>query len=127
MLEEIGAEFELAEVDVSKATPRAARKKWIAGSLQPRGALTIDAGAEAALVAGRSLLPAGVGVVEGEFERGEAVTVKSAAGGLIGRGLSAYSADDARRIMGHKTHEIEALLGYRGRDEMIHRDDLAIL
>ncbi|MFP6777212.1 MAG: glutamate 5-kinase [Alphaproteobacteria bacterium] len=111
---------------VSKATPRAARKKWIAGSLQPRGMLTIDAGAEAALIAGRSLLPAGVGAVEGEFERGEAVTVKGTAGGLIGRGLSAYSAEDTRRIMGHKTGEIERILGYRGRDAIIHRDDLVL-
>ncbi len=111
---------------VSKATPRAARKQWIAGSLQPRGALTIDAGAEAALAAGRSLLPAGVESVEGEFQRGEAVTVIGAAGGLIGRGLSAYSAADARRIMGHKTGEIERILGYRGRDAIIHRDDLVL-
>ena len=88
--------------------------------------LTIDAGAEAALIAGRSLLPAGGGAVEGEFERGEAVTVKGTAGGLIGRGLSAYSAEDARRIMGHKTGEIERILGYRGRDAIIHRDDLVL-
>ena len=74
---------------VSKATPRAARKQWIAGSLQPRGTLTIDAGAEAALAAGRSLLPAGVDAVEGDFQRGEAVTVKGAGGGLIGCGLCA--------------------------------------
>jgi len=111
---------------VSKATPRAARKQWIAGSLKARGTLTIDAGAEAALKAGRSLLPAGVGAVEGDFERGEAVTVKGAAGSLIGRGLSAYSAADARRIMGHKTGEIERILGYRGRDAIIHRDDLVL-
>ena len=71
-------------------------------------------------------MPAGVGAVEGEFERGEAVTVKGATGGLIGRGLSAYSADDARRIMGHKTGEIERILGYRGRDAIIHRDDLVL-
>ncbi len=111
---------------VSKATPRAARKQWIAASLQPRGTLTIDAGAEAALAAGRSLLPAGVGAVEGDFERGEAVTVKGTAGSLVGRGLSAYSAADARRIMGHKTGEIERILGYRGRDAIIHRDDLVL-
>jgi glutamate 5-kinase len=111
---------------VSKATPRAARKQWIAASLQPRGTLTIDAGAEAALVAGRSLLPAGVGAVEGDFERGEAVTVKGTAGSLVGRGLSAYSAADARRIIGHKTGEIERILGYRGRDAIIHRDDLVL-
>ena len=111
---------------VAKATPRAARKQWIAGSLQPRGALTIDAGAEAALAAGRSLLPAGVSAVEGEFQRGEAVTVRDAAGNLLGRGLCAYSAVDARRIRGHKTGEIEAILGYRGRDAIIHRDDLVL-
>jgi glutamate 5-kinase len=111
---------------VSKATPRAARKQWIAASLQPRGTLTIDAGAEAALAAGRSLLPAGVGAVEGDFERGEAVTVKGTAGSLVGRGLSAYSAADARRIIGHKTGEIERILGYRGRDAIIHRDDLVL-
>ena len=111
---------------VAKATPRAARKRWIAGSLQPRGALTIDAGAEAALAAGRSLLPAGVSAVEGEFQRGEAVTVRDAAGNLLGRGLCAYSAADARRIRGHKTGEIEAILGYRGRDAIIHRDDLVL-
>lgn len=111
---------------VAKATPRAARKQWIASSLQPRGALTIDAGAEAALAAGRSLLPAGVSAVEGEFQRGEAVTVRDAAGNLLGRGLCAYSAADARRIRGHKTGEIEAILGYRGRDAIIHRDDLVL-
>jgi glutamate 5-kinase len=111
---------------VAKATPRAARKQWIAGSLQPRGVLTIDAGAEAALAAGRSLLPAGVSAVEGEFQRGEAVTVRDAAGNLLGRGLCAYSAADARRIRGHKTGEIEAILGYRGRDAIIHRDDLVL-
>ena len=111
---------------VAKATPRAARKRWIAGSLQPRGALTIDAGAEAALAAGRSLLPAGVSAVEGDFQRGEAVTVRDAAGNLLGRGLCAYSAADARRIRGHKTGEIEAILGYRGRDAIIHRDDLVL-
>jgi glutamate 5-kinase len=111
---------------VPKATPRAARKQWIAGSLQPRGTLTIDAGAETALAAGRSLLPAGVSGVEGDFQRGEAVTVKGAGGGVLGRGLTAYSAADARRIMGHKTGEIERILGYRGRDAIIHRDDLVL-
>jgi glutamate 5-kinase len=111
---------------ISQATPRAARKQWIAGSLRPRGALTIDAGAEAALADGRSLLPAGVSAIDGDFQRGEAVTVTNAHGKLLGRGLSAYSAEDARRIAGHKTGEIEAILGYRGRDAMIHRDDLVL-
>ena len=109
---------------VSTATPRAARKSWIASALEPRGALVIDEGARRALVQGRSLLPAGVKAVEGAFERGDAVAVKVERGGEAGRGLVAYSAADARRIIGHKSREIERILGYRGRAEMIHRDDL---
>jgi glutamate 5-kinase len=108
------------------ANPLTARKRWIAGSLKPVGALTVDAGALKALMSGRSLLPAGVTSVEGEFERGDAVRVLSPDGREVARGLSAYSAADARRIMRHKSGEIEALLGYRGRDEMIHRDDLVL-
>ncbi len=111
---------------ISRATPRVARKKWIAGSLKPNGTLTIDAGAKQALASGRSLLPAGVKVVEGKFERGEAVTLKDEDGNLLGRGLSAYSASDARRIAGYKTGQIASILGYRGRDEIIHRDDLVL-
>ena len=108
------------------ATPRSARKKWIAGSLAPVGSVTVDDGALKALLAGKSLLPAGVGQVEGEFERGDAVRVLDKRGREVARGLSAYSATDARRIMGHKSREIESRLGYRGRDEMIHRDDLVV-
>ena len=108
------------------ATPLSARKRWIAGALKPVGALMVDAGALKALMGGRSLLPAGVTSVEGEFERGDAVRVLSPDGREVARGLSAYSAADAGRIMRHKSGEIEALLGYRGRDEMIHRDDLVL-
>ncbi|HTO83679.1 MAG TPA: glutamate 5-kinase [Methylomirabilota bacterium] len=108
------------------ATPLSARKKWIMGSLKPVGTMTLDAGALKALLGGRSLLPAGVTQVEGDFERGDAVRVLSPDGREVARGLSAYSAADARRIRGHKSGEIEALLGYRGRDEMIHRDDLVL-
>ncbi len=108
------------------STPRTAHKRWIASTINPAGAITVDAGAEAALRRGYSLLPAGVVGVEGAFERGDAVVVKNAAGRELGRGLSAYSAQDARRIMGHKSREIEQLLGYRGREEMIHRDDLVL-
>jgi glutamate 5-kinase len=108
------------------ATPRTARKKWIAGSLAPVGSLTVDDGALKALAAGKSLLPAGVAGIEGEFDRGDAVRVLDRNGREVARGLSAYSAADARRIMGHKSREIEARLGYRGRDEMIHRDDLVV-
>lgn len=111
---------------IASGNPQTARKRWIAGTLQPVGAVVIDDGAVAALGKGKSLLPAGILNIEGEFERGDAVAVKSTDGQEIARGLCAYSSDDASRIMGHKTDEIEGLLGYRGRDEMIHRDDLVI-
>ena len=107
-----------------QASPRTARKRWIAGSLQPVGTLRVDAGAVTALAAGKSLLPAGVLAVEGEFERGDPVIVRGPSGEEIARGLVAYSSADAARIRGHKSREIETILGYRGRDEMIHRDDL---
>jgi glutamate 5-kinase len=110
-----------------QASPLKARKTWIAGSLQPQGALALDAGALKALLAGKSLLPAGVTRVDGEFERGDAVRVLAPDGREVARGLSAYSAADARRIRGHKSGDIEAILGYRGRDEIIHRDDLVLV
>jgi glutamate 5-kinase len=106
--------------------PKTARKRWIAGSLRPEGSLTVDAGAFAALAAGKSLLPAGVKGIDGEFERGAPVVVKAPDGREIARGLSAYSAADVRRIMGHRSGEIAEILGYRGRDEVIHRDDLVL-
>ena len=108
------------------ATPRTARKRWIAGTLRPAGTITVDDGALKALEKGKSLLPAGVIAAEGDFQRGDAVIVKGPGGREVARGLTAYSAADARRIMGHKSGEIEGLLGYRGRDEMIHRDDLVL-
>jgi len=107
-------------------TPRTARKNWIAGGLTTQGALILDDGAVQALNSGKSLLPAGVAAVEGAFQRGDAVILKNAAGAEIGCGLCAYSLEDAQRILGHKSGEFEALLGYRGRDEMIHRDDLVL-
>ncbi|MDX1483310.1 MAG: glutamate 5-kinase [Alphaproteobacteria bacterium] len=108
-------------------TPRAQRKHWIAASLKPTGTLTVDDGALAALRSGKSLLPAGVTRVEGAFDRGDAVRVVAGDGTEIARGLVAYTVADAQRIAGHKSREIEQLLGYRGRDEMIHRDDLVVL
>ena len=108
------------------ATPGAARKQWIAGTLKPRGSVRVDAGAERALVAGRSLLPAGVTVVEGAFVRGDAVSVMAADGREVARGLIAYPADEAVRIAGKRSSEIPEILGYSGRDEMIHRDDLVL-
>jgi len=112
---------------VAAENPLAARKQWIAGTLEPAGSLTVDAGALAALAAGKSLLPVGVTAVEGEFGRGDAVDVRGPDGQAAARGLSAYAADDARRIAGHNSREIVRLLGYRGRDEMIHRDNLVLL
>jgi glutamate 5-kinase len=112
---------------VPSATPVAARKQWIAGTLRPAGAITIDSGALRALLEGKSLLPAGVTGARGRFERGDTVSVLSADGAEVARGIVAYSDADAARIMGRKTSEIEELLGFRGRDEMIHRDDLVLL
>lgn len=112
---------------VPDANPRTARKEWIAGSLKPAGRLTVDAGALNALKSGKSLLPAGIAHVEGDFERGDAVSILDPDGREIGRGLIAYAADEAVQIVGHKTGEIETILGYRGRDEMIHRDDLVLI
>jgi len=112
---------------VPSATPVAARKQWIAGTLRPAGAITIDAGALRALLEGKSLLPAGVTGARGRFERGDTVSVLTADGAEVARGIAAYSDTDAARIMGRKSSEIEQLLGFRGRDEMIHRDDLVLL
>jgi glutamate 5-kinase len=111
---------------LSKVEPRAARKKWIAGSLKPAGSLTVDEGAKRALTAGKSLLPAGVLAVEGRFGRGDAVLIRDRKGVEVARGLSAYASDDAARIIGHNSKDIEKLLGYRGREELVHRDDLVL-
>jgi glutamate 5-kinase len=112
---------------VPSATPIAARKQWIAGTLRPTGAIAIDAGALGALLDGRSLLPAGVVRTLGRFERGDTVSILAPDGNECARGISAYSDADAARIMGRKSSEIESILGFRGRDEMVHRDDLVIL
>ena len=112
---------------VPTATPAAARKQWIAGTLRPAGALSIDGGALQALREGRSLLPAGVTAARGRFERGDTVSVLAADGTEVARGIVAYSDVDAARIMGRRSSEIAELLGFRGRDEMIHRDDLVLM
>ena len=105
---------------------RTSRKRWIAGALHPAGRVVIDQGAARALASGRSLLPAGVRGIEGEFERGDPVLIQSEGGATVARGLSAYASGDARRIAGHRSEQIEAILGWRGRDEMVHRDDLVL-
>jgi glutamate 5-kinase len=107
-------------------TPATVRKQWIAGTLKPAGEVHVDTGAAVALRSGKSLLPAGVTKVAGKFERGDALIVRDPEGLEIARGLSAYSSDDMQRLQGRKSGEIEALLGYRGRDEVIHRDDLVV-
>ncbi len=111
---------------LTAANPVTARKTWIAGSLEPRGALVIDAGAVRALRSGKSLLPAGVIKVEGGFERGDAVVVRGPDGTEVGRGLIAYDASDADRIKGRSSADILSILGFSGRTEMIHRDDLVL-
>ncbi|MEZ5848404.1 MAG: glutamate 5-kinase [Geminicoccaceae bacterium] len=111
----------------AQVTPRRARKDWIGASLAVAGSLTVDDGAAGALARGSSLLPAGVVCVEGDFERGDAIIVLTRDGRQLAKGLSAYDVADARQIAGCRTAEIEAKLGWRGRDEMIHRDDLVLL
>jgi glutamate 5-kinase len=112
---------------LAPATPVTARKKWIAGQLEPKGVITVDKGAENALSKGNSLLPAGVIKVEGAFERGDAVIIKSETGDEIGRGLIAYDAIDADKIKGLKSKLIEEKLGQDMPAELIHRDDIAFI
>ena len=111
----------------AEETPLAARKQWIGGALNPKGSIIVDAGAAKAMASGRSLLPAGVTAVHGDFDRGDLIAVENGDGTIIGRGLSAYAAADARLIAGHKSGEIEGLLGYRGRDELVHADNLVMV
>ncbi len=115
-----------ATLFVPGGEPRTTRKAWIAATVNPAGALVVDDGAARALRSGKSLLPAGVVAVEGNFERGDCVIVKTRSGIEAGRGLSAYASPDIGRIAGHKSGEIATILGYRGRDEIIHRDDLVV-
>ncbi|MDF3413735.1 glutamate 5-kinase [Sulfitobacter sp. M57] len=109
----------------AQTDPQAARKRWIA-AMKPRGAVTLDAGAVAALTKGKSLLPAGITAVSGSFDRGDSVALLDPAGRIIGAGLSRYASDEAAQIKGHQSARIEALLGYPGRAALIHRDDMAL-
>jgi len=116
---------DLATIIEAATTPAAAYKAWIAGSLAPGGALVVDAGAASALLSGKSLLAAGVKVVEGAFGKGDAVAIRDEAGREIGRGLSRYDAADAARIAGLRSDAIEAAIGYTA-GPLIHADDLAL-
>jgi glutamate 5-kinase len=111
---------------LAPSDPLTAKKRWIAGQLEPKGHIYVDAGAEKALAAGKSLLPAGVTRVEGAFDRGDAVVICTAGGVDLGRGLIAYAKVDAERIIGKKSNEIAAILGLSRCDELIHRDDMAL-
>src|SRR3954463_8992907 len=111
---------------LAPGNPVTSRKKWIAGSLEPRGTLTIDAGAAAALRRGKSLLPAGVVRVDGSFGRGDAVVIRGPDGAEIGRGLVAYDAEDAAKIVRKSSGDIMLILGIEGRAEMVHRDDMVL-
>ena len=109
----------------AETDPRAARKRWI-GAMKPKGAIHIDAGAEAALRKGKSLLPAGVTGVTGAFGRGDPVDIVAPSSGRVGIGLTRYTAEEAGKIKGQRSDKIEGLLGYPGRAALIHRDDMAV-
>jgi glutamate 5-kinase len=111
---------------LAKSDPVTAKKRWIAGQLEPRGTVHVDAGAEQALNSGKSLLPAGVKRLDGEFGRGDAVIIRAPDGRELGRGLAAYARTDAERILGRKSSEIAGILGFDGGPELIHRDDMAL-
>lgn len=111
---------------IAPSDPVTAKQRWISGQLEPKGIVVIDEGAEQAMLSGKSLLPAGVRSVSGTFDRGDVVIIRTATGHEIGRGLIAYAKTDAERIIGKKSREIADILGFSGRPELIHRDDLAI-
>ena len=104
-----------------------AREQWIAGALDPKGDIRIDAGAEKALQGGKSLLPVGVMSISGNFERGDTVQITNQAGQLIARGVASYDASEARRILGRKTSEIDSILGYRRTASLVHTDDIVLV
>ena len=103
-----------------------ARKRWLEAHLSPRGSVFVDEGAQKALKSGKSLLPVGVKKAEGEFARGDAVHIKTMEGDILGMGLIAYSSEEASRIIGKPSDKIQDILGYSGREELIHRNDMAL-
>ncbi|MCC6598266.1 MAG: glutamate 5-kinase [Alphaproteobacteria bacterium] len=111
---------------LASSTHKSARKKWIQAHLRPKGRVFIDNGAQTALKSGKSLLPVGVRRIEGNFERGDVIEIRTLEGEKLGMGLSAYNTEDALKIMGHGSEEIGAIVGYTGRSELIHRNDLTL-
>ncbi len=112
---------------LTPSNPVTARKRWISGMLEPKGVLIIDGGAAIALSKGKSLLPAGVTRIEGDYARGDVVIVRDTDGAELGRGLVAYDASETTQIIGRKSQDIASILGYQGRAGLIHRDDLVLL
>ena len=107
-------------------SPGSARKKWIASDLNPSGKIYIDAGALKAVEDNKSLLPVGVIHIEGDFSRGDIVEIFSETDTAVGRGISAYDRSEAVQLMGHQADKIESLIGYRGPENIIHRDDMIV-
>ncbi len=115
-----------ATIFLASDQPRTARKRWILAHVKPKGTIYLDDGACKALLSGKSLLPAGVKKIEGEYDRGDAVKICNLSGTTLGIGISAYEADSTRKIAGRKSTEIPEILGYSRGDELIHRDDLVL-
>jgi len=109
-----------------RTSPKKARKNWIAGALDPKGQIVVDKGAQTALLSGKSLLPVGILSISGQFDRGDLIQIMNAEGQELGHGLAGYATSEAEKIKGQKSHTIEALLGYEGRAELIHADDLVL-
>lgn len=107
-------------------SPHRAYKQWIASAVNCRGVLTVDDGAKRALSKGNSLLPAGVVNITGQFERGDTVEIHDQQGHILGMGITIYGAADAVQIIGKHSDVIESILGYKRKDELIHRDDMVI-
>jgi len=110
-----------------KTTPNKARKNWLRHHLQPKGEVLINQGALTALLNGKSLLPAGIVAIQGDFYKGDIINILNPEHQVIARGLSHYSAQEARQIMSKQSHEIVDILGYSDNEEFIHRDNLAML
>jgi len=111
---------------IAPSDPVTAKQRWISGQLEPKGVVVVDHGAEKAILAGKSLLPAGVKSVMGTFDRGDVVIIRNETGHEVGRGLVAYAKTDAERIIGKRSAVITEILGFEGRAELIHRDDMAL-
>jgi len=119
---------DIGTILLAPGDPLTRRKHWISHTLRPKGTLHVDRGAERAVVErGRSLLPAGLVRVEGRFDRGDCVRCVGPDGREFARGLINYAAEDAEKIRGVQTREIDGLLGYKGSDELVHRDDLVVV